>query len=188
MARWKRILSIITLTLICTCALISLLYVSGVLSEVLEMSTLFAIFTAVFSILVPCCICLTLITLSEPTKETSATEKAEEKPDEQLRVDLTQGTLIYGQEHVRCRQQVLLILQYLTAKDDHFISKGDFASVLDDSSYSSDCETANAKINTLVSSIRSTLRAFPYEIVNVNRQGYVLNQKAAPESTGQPVA
>ncbi len=182
-ARWKRILSIITLTLICTCALISLLYVSGVLSEVLEMSTLFAIFTAVFSILVPCCICLTLITLSEPTKEAEAVEKEEEKSDEQLRVDLTQGTLIYGKEHVRCRQQVLLILQYLTAKNDHFISKGDFSSVLDDSSYSNNCETANAKINTLVSSIRSTLRSFPYEIVNVNRQGYVLNRKTVAEDT-----
>lgn len=185
MARWKRFLSIVTLTLICACALISLLYVSGVLSEVLEMSTLFAIFTAVFSILVPCCICLTLITLSEP--QDTATPQAEGNAGQEmeLHVDILHGILVYGKEQVRCRQQILLILQYMTARSDHFISKSDFAGVLDDSSYNSDCDTANAKINTLMSSIRSTLRNFPYEIVNVNRQGYILNKKTEPETQAQ---
>ena len=180
LSRWKRFLSVVTLTLICACAFISLLYVSGVLSEVLEMSTLFAIFTAVFSILVPCCICLTLITLSEPSKETMTQAAAEEQHDEALHVDLPHGMLVYGREQVRCRQQILLILQYMTAKDDHFISKSEFAGVLDDSSYRNDSESTNAKINTLVSSIRGVLRNFPYEIVNVNRQGYVLNKKDEP--------
>lgn len=77
--------------------------------------------------------------------------------------------------------RILLILQYVTSKDDHFISKADFARVLDDSTYQNDCESANAKINTLVSSIRATLKTFPYEIVNVNRQGYVLNKKEVQE-------
>ena len=53
--------------------------------------------------------------------------------------------------------------------------------MLDDSTYQNDCESANAKINTLVSSIRATLKTFPYEIVNVNRQGYVLNKKEVQE-------
>ncbi len=171
----------LTLALISACALISLLYISGVLSEVLEMSTLFAIFTTVFSILVPCCIVLTLITLSEPQKAPAEEEKPAEEQTQELSVDLTHGMLVYGEQHVRCRHQILLILQYVTSKDDHFISKADFARVLDDSTYQNDCESANAKINTLVSSIRATLKTFPYEIVNVNRQGYVLNKKEVQE-------
>lgn len=71
----------------------------------------------------------------------------------------------------------------MTSKTDHFISKADFAGVLDDSSYVNDSDSANAKINTLVSNIRATLRALPYEIVNVNRQGYVLNKKTTEKST-----
>lgn len=181
LARWKRALTVLTLALISACALISLLYISGVLSEVLEMSTLFAIFTTVFSILVPCCIVLTLITLSEPQKAPAEEEKPAEEQTKELSVDLTQGMLVYGEQHVRCRHQILLILQYVTSKDDHFISKADFARVLDDSTYQNDCESANAKINTLVSSIRATLKTFPYEIVNVNRQGYVLNKKEVQE-------
>ena len=171
----------LTLALISACALISLLYISGVLSEVLEMSTLFAIFTTVFSILVPGCIVLTLITLSEPQKAPAEEEKPAEEQTKELSVDLTHGMLVYGEQHVRCRHQILLILQYVTSKDDHFISKADFARVLDDSTYQNDCESANAKINTLVSSIRATLKTFPYEIVNVNRQGYVLNKKEVQE-------
>ena len=149
----------LTLALISACALISLLYISGVLSEVLEMSTLFAIFTTVFSILVPCCIVLTLITLSEPQKAPAEEEKPAEEQTKELSVDLTHGMLVYGEQHVRCRHQILLI----------------------DSTYQNDCESANAKINTLVSSIRATLKTFPYEIVNVNRQGYVLNKKEVQE-------
>lgn len=178
MLRWKRILSVITLTLISLCAIISLLYLSGVLSEILEMSTLFAIFTAVFSVLVPCCVCLTLITLSEPTREMDGREAGNAQEQQTLSVDLAHGQLVYGSARIRCRQQILLILQYMTSKSDHFISKSDFASVLDDSSYVNDSESTNAKINTLVSSIRATLRTLPFEIVNVNRQGYVLNRKS----------
>ena len=183
--RWKRILSVVTLTLISLCAIISLLYLSGVLSEILEMSTLFAIFTAVFSILVPCCICLTLITLSEPAREVASEAQPNAKQQQTLSVDLAHGQLVYGNQRIRCRQQILLILQYMTAKPDHFISKADFAGVLDDSSYVNDSESTNAKINTLVSSIRATLRTLPFEIVNVNRQGYVLNRKTQDDDTSK---
>lgn len=178
MARWKRFLTIVTLTLICACALISLLYVAGALPEMLELSTLFAVFTAVFSILVPCCLCLTLITLSEPQESDQPLPPEKGEQGDELHVDLLHGTLVYGKKQVRCRQQILLVLQHMTDRSDHFISKSDFAAVLDDSSYSNNCDTANAKINTLVSSIRSTLRDLPYEIVNVNRQGYILNKRA----------
>ncbi len=183
MVRWKRILSVLTLTLISLCAIISLMYVSGVLSEMLEMSTLFAIFTAVFSILVPCCICLTLITLSKAPKDIHPDFQNSEDEQQALWVDFPHGEVVYGKERIRCRQQILLILQYMTSKTDHFISKADFAGVLDDSSYVNDSDSANAKINTLVSNIRATLRALPYEIVNVNRQGYVLNKKTTEKST-----
>lgn len=178
MARWKKALSILTLTLISICALISLLHISGVLSEILELSTLFAIFTAVFSILVPCCIILTLITITEPSPSSNKEEDTD--PCKELHVDLPHGTLVYGKEKIRCRQQILLILQYMTLKNDHFISKNDFAGVLDDSTYNCDCESTNAKINTLVSSIRNVLRTLPFEVVNVNRQGYVLNKISEP--------
>ncbi|MGN1257182.1 MAG: hypothetical protein ACI4UA_08480 [Bacteroidaceae bacterium] len=180
MARWKKALSIFTLMLISICALISLLHISGVLSEILELSTLFAIFTAVFSILVPCCIILTLITITEPSPSSDQEEEAD--PCKELRVDLPHGMLVYGKEKIRCRQQILLILQYMTLKNDHFISKNDFAGVLDDSTYNCDCESTNAKINTLVSSIRNVLRTLPFEVVNVNRQGYVLNKISKPSN------
>ncbi|MGN0233191.1 MAG: hypothetical protein ACI4B5_02070 [Bacteroidaceae bacterium] len=180
LARWKKTLSVLTLTLISVCALISLLHVSGVLSEVLELSTLFTIFTTVFSILVPCCIILTLITITEPSQSSQQEEVTD--PCKELRVDLPHGTLVYGKEKIRCRQQILLILQYMTLKNDHFISKNDFAGVLDDSTYNCDCESTNAKINTLVSSIRNALRTLPFEVVNVNRQGYVLNKISEPNN------
>ncbi|MDD7243328.1 MAG: hypothetical protein SOV28_02855, partial [Bacteroidaceae bacterium] len=61
------------------------------------------------------------------------------------------------------------------------ISKNDFAGVLDDSTYNCENESTNAKINTLVSSIRNALRTLPFEVVNVNRQGYVLNKTSEPE-------
>ena len=179
LARWKKTLSVITLTLISICALISLLHISGVLSEIIELSTLFAIFTAVFSILVPCCIMLTIITISEPSPSDKQEENADSCRD--LRVDIPHGILIYGKEKIRCRQQILLILQYMTLKNDHFISKNDFAGVLDDSTYNCENESTNAKINTLVSSIRNVLRTLPFEVVNVNRQGYVLNKTSEPE-------
>ena len=171
LARWKKILSVITLTLISFCALTSLLHISGVLSEIIELSTLFAIFTAIFI--------LTIITITEP----SPSEKQEENADpcRDLRVDIPHGILIYGKEKIRCRQQILLILQYMTLKNDHFISKNDFAGVLDDSTYNCENESTNAKINTLVSSIRNVLRTLPFEVVNVNRQGYVLNKTSEPE-------
>ena len=179
LARWKKTLSVITLTLISICALISLLHISGVLSEIIELSTLFAIFTAVFSILVPCCIILTIITITEPSPSDKQEENAD--PCRDLRVDIPHGILIYGKEKIRCRQQILLILQYMTLKNDHFISKNDFAGVLDDSTYNCENESTNAKINTLVSSIRNALRTLPFEVVNVNRQGYVLNKTNEPE-------
>ena len=75
----------------------------------------------------------------------------------------------------------MLCLQYMTNKNDHFISKNDFAGVLDDSTYNCENESTNAKINTLVSSIRNALRTLPFEVVNVNRQGYVLNKTSEPE-------
>lgn len=178
--RWKRVLSIITLTLIILCAAISLFYASGVASELLNMSTLFAVYTAIFSVLVPCCICLTLMTLSEPTENTPDTTEIEnEKKREEfpLYVDLPHGELIYQDTRIRCRQQILLILNHLTTQEDNFISKEDFAQVLNDDSYKNANESTNAKINTLVSNIRVVLRTLPFEIVNVNRKGYILKKK-----------
>lgn len=178
--RWKRVLSIITLTLIILCAAISLLYASGVTYELLNMSTLFAVYTAIFSVLVPCCICLTLITLSEPTENihnTAEAENEEKKKEFPLYVDLSHGELIYQDKHIKCRLQILLILNHLTTQEDNFISKEDFAQVLNDDSYKNASESTNAKINTLVSNIRVTLRTLPFEIVNVNRKGYILKEK-----------